>query len=196
MPAVIAMLRGINLGNRRVKMDDLRAVYESLGFANVRTYVQSGNVVFEAKERDLPRLATQIEKAQERTFGFQADTILRTADDLRGVISRNPFAKRKDIVPGKLLVAFLEAVPDAAARKKFLEIKADPEEMFLDGRELYIYFPNGQARPKLNVPQVYKTLNTRWTGRNWNTVEALLEMALNPPQAAADSPSAPKRRAR
>ena len=171
------MLRGVNLGKRRIKMDALRAVYESLGLENPQTYVQSGNVVFRTKERNLDRIAKRIEDAIERTFGFQSDTILRTAAELRDVIARNPFANRRGIEPGKLLVIFLAADPGAEARKKILEIKADPEEMFLDGRELYIYYPNGQARPNLNMAQVYRALKTQWTGRNWNTVTKLLEMA-------------------
>ena len=171
------MLRGVNLGKRRIKMDALRDVYESLGLENPQTYVQSGNVVFRTKERNLDRVRLRIEDAIERTFGFQSDTVLRTTAELRGAIARNPFANRRGIEPGKLLVIFLAADPGAEARKKILEIKADPEEMFLVGRELYIYYPNGQARPKLNMAQVYRALKTEWTGRNWNTVTKLLEMA-------------------
>ena len=174
---MVSMLRGVNLGNRRIKMDALRDVYESLGLENPRTYVQSGNVVFLTKERNLDKLAKRIEDAIEKKFGFRADNILRTAPEMREVIARNPFAKRKDINPGKLLVVFLEREPGPEARKKILEFTGIPEELHLDGRELYIYFPNGQARPTLKMALVDKALQTRWTGRNWNTVTALLEMA-------------------
>lgn len=180
MPVVVSMLRGVNLGpHNRVKMDALRALYESLGFKDVRTYVQSGNVVFRADSRDLARLARQIEDAIERKFGFRTDAILRTAAELRKTIERNPFAGRRNLEPSKFLVTVLAGDPDAEARKTVLQIKTDPEELRIEGRELYMYFPNGMARPKLTWSQVAAKLKTSGTGRNWTTVQALLEMAEN-----------------
>jgi uncharacterized protein (DUF1697 family) len=177
MAAVICMLRGVNLGKRRMKMEALRDLCASLGMACPQTYVQSGNVVFQTKERNLARLTERIEEAIESTFGYQSDTLLRTAAEMRDAIARNPFAGRAGIVPGKLQVVFLHAEPGTDARKKIGEIQADPEEMILGGREIYIYYPNGMARPKLNFTQVDRALQMRWTGRNWNTATKLLEMA-------------------
>ena len=171
------MLRGVNLGpHHRVKMDALRALYESLGFTGVQTYVQSGNVVFRTKARDLAAVAAQIENAIERKFGFRADTIVRTAAEMRRTIERNPFAPR-DLEPDKFLVTFLAGEPDPEGRKKLLQMKTDPEEVRIEGREVYMYYPGGLARPKLSWMQVAKLLKTSGTGRNWNTVAALLEMA-------------------
>ena len=177
MAAIVSMLRGVNLGKRRIKMDALRNLYESLGLQDPRTYVQSGNVVFGCKDRSLEKVAKRIEAAIEKQFGFQSDTILRTAAEMKDVVQRNPFAKRDDVHPGKLLVMFLDRDPGPEAGKKIAAITDVPEELYLDGRELYIYFPNGQARPTLKMTLVDKALNARWTGRNWNTVLALLEMA-------------------
>ena len=178
MTVVISMLRGVNLAaHNRLKMDALRALYESLGLQNPQTYVQSGNVIFKTKERDLVRLATKIEDGIERSFGFRSDVILRTPSDLRGVIARNPFAKRRGIEPDRLLVTFLAADPGPEARGKILQLKADQEEVKVEGRELYIYFPNGMARPKLSWPTILKIAKQTGTGRNWNTVTKLLEMA-------------------
>jgi uncharacterized protein (DUF1697 family) len=87
------------------------------------------------------------------------------------------FAARQEIHPGKLLVWFLVGAPSAEAQEKVLAIKADPEELRIDGRELYIYFPNGMARPKLSMLAVERALGITGTGRNWNTVLKLLEMA-------------------
>jgi uncharacterized protein (DUF1697 family) len=171
------MLRGVNLGKRRMKMEVLRAMCESLGLEDPRTYVQSGNVVFRCRERNLAKLTKRIEEAIESTFGFQSDTLLRTAEEMRDAIARNPFEGRKGIEPGKLAVWFLDIEPGDDARKKIAEIKNVPEELYLDGRELYLYFPNGMARPKLNLGQLDRVLKVRWTGRNWNTVTALLKMA-------------------
>ena len=178
MPVLISMLRGVNVGgHHKVKMDELRALYESLGFEDVQTYINSGNVLFRTAARDLVRLRQRIEDAIERACGFRPDVILRTPSDLEGVLARNPFAARPGMDPGKLAIHFLAADPSAAALEQVRAIDADPEELHIDGRELYIYFTNGMARPTLSLPKVEKALRTSGTSRNWNTVRKLLEMA-------------------
>jgi uncharacterized protein (DUF1697 family) len=178
MPVIVSMLRGVNVGGRnQIKMETLRALYESLGLEDPRTYVQSGNVVFRTKERNLSALAKRIEDAIERSFGFRPAVIVRTTSELRGAIARSPFARRRGIDPSKLLVTFLASAPTAEARDQVLKIKADPEELFIDGREVYIYFPNGLARPKLAWSTIAKMLGTSGTARNWNSVTKLLEIA-------------------
>jgi uncharacterized protein (DUF1697 family) len=177
MAAVVSMLRGVNLGTRRMKMEQLRALYETLGLRGAQTYVQSGNVVFRSANRGLENLAKRIEDAIEQEFGFSSDVILRTAADMRDVVSRNPFEGREGIEPGKLLVWFLASDPGEEARVKVRAVPADPEEVRIDGRELYIYFPNGMARPKLSMAACQRALKIPGTGRNWNTVVKLLEMA-------------------
>jgi uncharacterized protein (DUF1697 family) len=177
MTVVISMLRGVNVGgHNKIKMATLPALYESLGLLDAQTYIQSGNVVFRTKERDLAVLAKRIGNGIERSFGFRPDVIVRTSAELRDVIARNPFAARPGIDPGKLLVTFLSADPDADARDKVLKIKVDPEEFWLIGRELYIHYPNGMGRTKLPAALIERTLKTSGTGRNWNTVTKLLEM--------------------
>ena len=178
MPAIISMLRAVNVGpHNRIKMEDVRAVYESLGLQNPRTYVQSGNVIFKTTERNLARLASRIEKAIESKFQFQSDVILRTAAEMKDVIARNPFATRDGIEPGKLLVTFLAADPAAEGREYISTLKPDPEEIHLSGRELYIYFPNGSGRTKLPLAAIARKLKTPGTARNWNSVAKMLEMA-------------------
>ncbi len=172
------MLRGVNVGgHNKIKMAALRVLYESLRLRDVHTCVQSGNVVFRSDEEDLGLLATRIQKGVARTFGCRPDIILRTTSELRAVIERNPFAARRNIDPRKFLVTFLAIDPGAEARTKALGIKTDPEELRIEGREAYIYFPNGMARPKMRWPLIEKTLKTSGTGRNWNTVTKLLEIA-------------------
>ncbi len=172
------MLRAVNVGgHNQIKMDALRALYESLKLRNPQTYVQSGNVVFQTESADLAKLAKKIEDAIERQFGIRPAVILRTTAEIRDAIARNPFEKRPGINPGKLLVAFLAADPAAEARDKLLAIECQPDELRFSGRELYIYFPNGQGRPTLKWPQVDKALKLPYTGRNWNTVIKLLEIA-------------------
>lgn len=177
MPIVISMLRGVNVGgHNKIKMDALRALYESLKFTGCQTFIQSGNVIFKTKERNLAKLTSQIQTAIERSFGFRPDVILRTSDELRDAIARNPFAKRRGIEPGKLLVTFLASAPAAQARDNLLKLKTDPEELRIDGRELYIYFPDGMGRSKL-WPLIERTLKVSGTGRNWNSVTKMLAIA-------------------
>jgi uncharacterized protein (DUF1697 family) len=179
MAVIICMLRGVNLGGHKmIKMDALRALCESLGLCDAQTYLQSGNVVFRTKARNLGALAKRIEDAIEQSFEFRPAVIVRTTSELRRVIAKNPFAGRRGIDPSKFLVTFLADDPCAEARDKVLNIKVDPEELFIDGREVYIYFPNGIAHPKLAwARDVAKMLRTSGTGRNWNSVTKLLEIA-------------------
>jgi uncharacterized protein (DUF1697 family) len=178
MNVAISLLRGVNVGgHHKIKMDLLRALYESLGLVDVRTYIQSGNVVFRTKERNPERLSGVIADGIERSFGFRPGVVVRTASDLRGVIAGNPFAGRPGIEPNKLHVSFLSGEPHSDARDKVLGIKFDPEELHIAGRELYIFFPNGMGQSKLSMPLVEKTLKTSGTARNWNTVLKLMEMA-------------------
>jgi uncharacterized protein (DUF1697 family) len=172
------MLRGVNVGgHNRIKMDALRALYEGLRLRDVESYVQSGNVVFASAESDLPRLAARIETRIERDFGFRPAVVLRTAEEMQAVVDTSPFLKRKNIDGSKLLVTFLAQEPEPAARAKALLMRSDPEELHIGVRELYTYFPNGMARPKLSMAQVERALKVPATGRNWNTVMELLAMA-------------------
>jgi uncharacterized protein (DUF1697 family) len=178
MTVVISMLRGVNVGGHNmIKMDALRTLYESLGLRNPQTYVQSGNVVFTTREKNVAALATRIEKAIEKEFGFRPPVIVRTPSELRDVIARNPFAKRRGLEPGRLLVTFLAGEPSSEARNQVLALKAEPEELRIVGREVFIYYPNGMARPKIPWTTIERMLKVSGTGRNWNSVTKLLEMA-------------------
>jgi len=178
MPVIVSMLRGVNVGgHNQVKMDALRNLYQSLGLRQAQTFIQSGNVICTTKTCDLAGLAKHIEDAIERSFGFRCGVILRTASELRDAIARNPFAARPGIDPAKLLVTFLAADPDPLGRDKVLAMNAAPEELRIDGRQVYIYFPNGMARPKLPWALIGKTMKAPATARNWNTVRKLLEIA-------------------
>lgn len=178
MTVLVSMLRGVNVGgHNKVKMDALRELYVSLGLKDPETYIQSGNVVFRGDGRNLGLMARKIEDGIERKFGFRPVVILRSASDLRKVVAGNPFAARRDLDPRKLLVTFLAADPGREARDKVLALKTDPEELRIEGREVYIYFRDGQGRSELPMALIERTLKTPGTGRNWNTVRKLLEMA-------------------
>jgi len=174
---MISMLRGVNLGpHNRVKMDELRAMYASLGLRDIQTYVQSGNVIF-GTDKGGAALVRKIEDAIARKFGFRCDVVIRTTAELRDVVARNPF-KGRHVVPEKLLVTFLADPPERGGGEKFRKIvSASLEQVRLDGRELYIYFPNGVGRSKLQWHALAEALGTTGTARNWNSVTKMLAMA-------------------
>lgn len=178
MGVTISLLRAVNVGgHNKIKMEELCALYATLKLRDARSYVQSGNVVFRSDERDLGKLGQKIENAIEKRFAVRTNVILRTTAEWRDVIARNPFAKRSEVQPNKLLVAFLQKDHGKEIRDKVLSIKTDPEELRMLGRELYIYFPNGMARPKMSWAAIERVLNTPGTGRNWNSVTKILEIA-------------------
>jgi uncharacterized protein (DUF1697 family) len=178
MPIVISLLRGVNVvGRNQIKMDQLRSLYESLQFTGCQTHIASGNVVFCTRERSLAALPERIEKAIERKFGFRPSVIHRTTAEMRDIIARNPFAKRRNIDPSKLLVGFLAADPHPDALAKLHAINAGPEVVHFSSRELYIYFPNGVGGAELSWSTIDRTIKVPITGRNWNTVTKLLAMA-------------------
>lgn len=172
------MLRGVNLGpHNRIKMDALRATYEGLGLEDVRSYVQSGNVIFRAKEKDAKKLAGKLQDAIEKRFKFRPSVIVRSVGELREAIAATPFEAGRNLHPGKILVTFLADNPPAEAAATLASWKSFPEEIHLIGRELYIYFPDGAGKSKLPWSRVEKLLKVNGTARNWNSVLAMLEIA-------------------
>lgn len=157
----VALLRGINVGgHRRVPMPALRAAFGDLGYAQVQTHIQSGNVVFES---DAPEL-NQIEQAIEKEFGFRVDVILRSAAEWASLTPRNPYPQEEDGT--RLHVAFLNAVPDPV---QVATIRALPGNTWTaSGREIYLHTPEGMGQSGLNLGQLKHA-----TVRNWRTVQKL-----------------------
>jgi uncharacterized protein (DUF1697 family) len=178
MAAIVSLLRAVNLAGRsRIDMAALRALYGSLELREARTYVQSGNVIFATAERDLARLARRIEAKIAGRFGFRTAVILRTAAEMSEVIAHNPFPARQKIEPSRLLVFFLDGAPGQEACATLLARHQGPEEVHLIGREVYIHYKNGIGRSKLTAVAMERALGMSGTGRNWNTVKKLDEMA-------------------
>jgi uncharacterized protein (DUF1697 family) len=172
MTTMIALLRGVNVGgNGKVKMEELRKVCEAMGLRDVRTYIQSGNIVFRTKMADV---GPKLEKEIERAFGVKTFVVIRTAAELRALTECNPLP---GVDPKKLLVSFLRSTPTAEAIEAVRKMEITPEEIHIIGSEMFIHFPLGQGVSKLPMAKVDRTLGTAGTGRNWNTVMALLAMA-------------------
>ena len=176
----VALLRGINLAaHKRMAMKDLVAVFEKCGCTDIATYIQSGNVVFRTEAKDLARLQKRIEDAIEKSCGFRTGVVLRSSAELKDIIRRNPFAKRSGIEPNRLVVSFLTGAPAPESKQRIAQIKVGPEELVLDGRELYIYYGGGIGSSKLTPAVIERALKVSGTARNWNTITKLLEMAEN-----------------
>ena len=173
------MLRAVNVGGTsRIKMDDLRKAYESLGLADVRTLLQSGNVLFRSGLSDRERLVKRIMQEIERQLELRVEVILRTLAEVASIVERGPvLSPRAD--PSKLAVMFLSAVPDAAAQAALLrwhKSKELKEMLEPRGPEIYLYYPNGIGRSKLTNAVIESTLDTWGTSRNWNTLKKLIEV--------------------
>lgn len=174
---MVALLRAVNVGgHNKIRMQELCRLFESLGLRGAQSYVASGNVVFKTAAKDPARLQKKIEDAVEQANGFRPGVILRTADEMKDVVRRNPFAKRSGIEANKLVVSFLTGEPEAESKQKIAQIKVGPEELYLDGRELYIYYAGGIGTSKLTAALIERAIKVSGTARNWNTVTKLLEL--------------------
>ena len=178
MSVYIALLRGINIGpHKRVKMEKLRASFEGSGFEPVRTYIQSGNVVFGAGKTSAVSLGKKIEQRLLADLGFSVTVLLRTREEMANVVRGNPLLKEKGIDPAKLHVAFLSETPANAAMERLQALTAAPDRAWCLGKELYFYFPNGVSGSSLWKHPLDRVLAIGVTMRNWNTVNELLKMA-------------------
>jgi uncharacterized protein (DUF1697 family) len=179
MPTYISMLRGINVGgHNKVPMDQLRAMFEALGFEQVRTYIQSGNVVFKAAKSNPADFSARIEKKILAQFGFAVSVITRTPEEVHKAIQNNPFVKESKTEPAKVYIAFLSQAPAADAVKKLEALATVSEQLRHAGGEVYLYYRDGMGRAKLTGSVLEKVLAVTATARNWNTVTKLYEMAM------------------
>jgi uncharacterized protein (DUF1697 family) len=174
VPTHVALLRGVNLGKRRVSMAELRKLLEGLGYADVSTYVQSGNAVLTSKNTDELRIASELEVELSKALGFAVPVIVRSRADLADVVTNNPFPDAA-ADPTKLHVTFLAEPLDPAWLEPINAADFTPEEFATRKREVYLSLPNGLGSSKLAVA-VAKALRGSGTKRNWRTVTALLDM--------------------
>ena len=173
----VALLRGVNVGGKhRLPMRDLAEMFRDAGCADVRTYIQSGNVVFAAGAALARRVPGIVGDAIERRFGFDTPLVIRTAGELAEIVRRNPFVKA-GADPATLHVAFLRDRPGRAQIAALDPGVSPPDEFRVNGREVYLRCPNGVGRSKLTAPYFDTRLKTVSTARNWRTVLALLDMA-------------------
>jgi uncharacterized protein (DUF1697 family) len=170
----LALLRGINVGGKAIlPMRELSAIFTAAGAANVRTYIQSGNVLFESP---LPEpLIEQVTKEIARIYGYPGRIVLRSAAELATAYNSNPFAKASAPIE-TLHVYFLTDKPDPVAAKALAPDRSPGDSFVLRNREVYLHLPNGMARTKLTNVYFDSKLKTTSTARNWKTVGKLVEM--------------------
>lgn len=172
----VALMRGINVGGKNsLPMKDLVSLFTAAGCADVKTYIQSGNVVFQAPDRVVKKLATTISSAIEDSLGLKIPVVLRTADELHAVAKGNPFLKA-GAEPKALHVVFLADAPKRALVDALDPGRSPPDTFEVRGREVYLCCPDGVGRSKLTNAYFDRTLKTTSTLRNWQTVLKLAEL--------------------
>ena len=176
MGAYIVMLRGINVGGNSLKMAWLRDACEALGLRDVRTYVQSGNVVFNSA-LGAPKLAKMLKQTVDAETRLPVTVVVRSAADMAKVVAANPFLKAKGVDAAKLHVTFLDRTPVKPARDKLDALAGTRDQYRLVGREIYLHCPLNYGETKLSNTAIEKVLGVGATTRNWKTVTMLQAMA-------------------
>ena len=176
MKTYIAFFRGINVGGHNLlPMHELVGVLEGLGLHNIKTYIQSGNVVFQSEKIDTSGLSDKISVAINKRHGFTPQVFLLELDELENAIASNPFPEAES-EPKTLHLYFLALVPKSPDLKTLEGIKRESERFKLKGKVFYLHAPDGIGRSKLAV-QAEKSLGIAVTARNWRTVSKVLAMA-------------------
>ena len=173
----IALMRGINVGGKnKLPMTDLKRIFEDIGCEAVETYIQSGNVIFDAKRAIATRVETQAAAEIERRHGLTVPVISRAAADLARIVKGNPF-QHESADPKTLHVGFLKDTPTVDQLSHLDKDRSPPDAFQVIDQEIYLFCPNGLARTKLTTDYFDRTLSTVTTVRNWNTVTMLLRLS-------------------
>ena len=177
MTIQIALLRAVNVGGIKVSMADLRALLADLSFEDVRTLLNSGNAVFRSQNQAGATLEKFIETEFTKRTGSQTDFFVRTVDEWKSIIARNPLTGEAKRDPGHLLVLVLKRTPTNQEIEALRAAIIGPEIVEADGRQAYAFYPAGIGESKLTIKLIEKKLGTPATGRNWNTVLKLAALA-------------------
>jgi uncharacterized protein (DUF1697 family) len=174
MISYVALLRGINVGGRSmVAMSDLCKLLESLDFVEVQSLLQSGNLVFKSGPLTSIAIENILEKEAAQSLGRPIDFLVRNSKEWKAIITNNPFHEEAVRDPSHLLVMCLKDAPNGKALTSLKAAIAGQEYFQAQGRQLYIVYPDGIGRSKLTISLIEKKLDTRGTGRNWNTIQKI-----------------------
>ena len=180
METYISILRGINVsGQKMIKMPELLKMYEGLNFKKVKTYIQSGNVIFQTEKTTCSDLEKMISKKITSDFRFEVPVLVKEKKELVVVLKNNPFVnKRKEDIT-KLHVTFLSKEPEQMNLKKIKDGLYNGDEFIFSGKTIYLFCPHGYGRTKLTNNFFENKLKVVATTRNWNTINQLVEIAEN-----------------
>ena len=171
----VAFLRAINVGGRRIKMDHLRELFESLGFSNVETFIASGNVIFDSPAEDTRKLEQRIEDHLRESLGYEVATFVRSASELAGIARYRPFDPSDLNAEGtSLYIAFLQAPPSAEAEQKLMAYRSEVDDFRVHGREVYWLCYKKMSKSSFSGALLEKTMGTPATVRNATTVQKLV----------------------
>lgn len=177
MTTHLALLRGINVsGHNMIKMEALKTTLEAIGFQNVQTYIQSGNVFVDSDDENASAVGFKIKQEIFKIFGHEVPIVVVNKEDLAICFKNNPFLKEKDIDTKKLYVAFVSTTlkSDSINDLKISQFK--PDEASIDGNKIYIKYAVGAGKTRFDQKYIEKKLNVTATIRNWNTVTQLLKI--------------------
>ena len=177
----IALLRAINVGGtKKIAMAELRDFMAALGFQDVRSLLQTGNLVFRSEARTNADLERVLETEAKKRLDLDTDFFVRDRKECDAVIARNPFPDEAESDPSHLVVMFLKDAPGATAVSALQAAIEGPEIVKADGKQIYVVYPAGIGRSRLTNKLIEDKLGTRATGRNWNTVLKIAALAATP----------------
>jgi uncharacterized protein (DUF1697 family) len=177
MKTYIALLRGINVsGQKKIRMVDLKAHLEELGWEGIHIYIQSGNIVFKSTDDNHAQLAQKIKQKLHDKYGFDVPTLVLSPQELMHIIHNNPFTRDPETALDRLYVTFLFRTPRADLSSKLQEPEQTNEQFVFDGEIIFLYYPDGYGRAVMNNNAFEKALQVEATTRNWKTVNKLCEM--------------------
>ena len=167
-------------GHNKIKMTDLADLYKELGFNDAETFIQSGNVIFTSSSgMSVLDISISLEETIRQKYNFNIPVIIRTTAEMQKLMQLNPFLAEDNFDPSKMAVIFLCEQPSEAQIQKVINIDYPPDKFKIIGSEIFIYCPNGFGRTKLYTNFFENKMKIKGTGRNWNTINKILEIAEN-----------------
>lgn len=165
-------------GHNSIRMTDLADLYRTLGLVRAETFIQSGNVIFDTgKNTAVTEIALAVESAIRKKYGYDVPVMIRSVPELRNILSSNPYLTEPDFDPAKMAVIFLHDIVNGSQIQKVADVDYPPDKFKIHGKEIYTFCPNGFGRTKIYTNFFERKMKVTGTGRNWNTIKTLLELA-------------------
>ncbi len=179
MNQYISLLRGINVsGKNKIKMAELKEMFFSLGFENVITYIQSGNVIFSSQEKNKKDIEKKIKEEILKQWNFDVPVLIKTVEEFKNVVENNPFIEKDENIDiTKLHLTFLKEIPLEEHLEKIKTYSFSPDEFIIDDKNVFVHCPNGYGRTKIHNNFFERKLKVEATTRNWKSILKLIELS-------------------